>query len=162
MPQEQELRLSDAFYKKDFSSLELIVKVRNCTNSQMLPIAKDCDILKQYCQFIEIVERTFNKRFPKRSFKKAIDTAISQGILSDYLDRKSREVTNMLCAKYDYKMDIAVKQEEAFERGVNKGAQQKAIEAARNMIAKNYPIDDICEITELSEEQVKKLYEELK
>ena len=154
----------------------------------MLPIAKDCDILKQYCQFIEIVERTFNKRFPKRSFKKAIDTAISQGILSDYLDRKSlwldelkiafaifltlfyltqpasglTQVTNMLCAKYDYKMDIAVKQEEAFERGVNKGAQQKAIEAARNMIAKNYPIDDICEITELSEEQVKKLYEELK
>lgn len=162
LPQEQELRLSDAFYKKDSSTLELIVKVRNCTNSQMLPIAKDCDILKQYCQFIEIVERTFNKRFPKRSFKKAIDTAISQGILSDYLDRKSREVTNMLCAKYDYKMDIAVKQEEAFERGVNKGAQQKAIEAARNMIAKNYPIDDICEITELSEEQVKKLYEELK
>ena len=162
LPQEQELRLSDAFYKKDSSSLELIVKVRNCTNSQMLPIAKDCDILKQYCQFIEIVERTFNKRFPKRSFKKAIDTAISQGILSDYLDRKSREVTNMLCAKYDYKMDIAVKQEEAFERGVNKGAQKKAIEAARNMIAKNYPIDDICEITELSEEQVKKLYEELK
>ena len=154
----------------------------------MLPIAKDCDILKQYCQFIEIVERTFNKRFPKRSFKKAIDTAISQGILSDYLDRKSlwldelkiafaifltlfyltqpasglTQVTNMLCAKYDYKMDIAIKQEEAFERGVNKGAQQKAIEAARNMIAKNYPIDDICEITELSEEQVKKLYEELK
>ena len=188
LPQEQELRLSDAFYKKDSSSLELIVKVRNCTNSQMLPIAKDCDILKQYCQFIEIVERTFNKRFPKRSFKKAIDTAISQGILSDYLDRKSlwldelkiafaifltlfyltqpasglTQVTNMLCAKYDYKMDIAVKQEEAFERGVNKGAQQKAIEAARNMIAKNYPIDDICEITELSEEQVKKLYEELK
>ena len=160
LPQEQELRLSDAFYKKDFSSLELIVKVRNCTNSQMLPIAKDCDILKQYCQFIEIVERTFNKRFPKRSFKKAIDTAISQGILSDYLDRKSREVTNMLCAKYDYKMDIAVKQEEAFERGVNKGAQQKAIEAARNMIAKNYPIDDICEITELSEEQVKEIINE--
>lgn len=62
---EQELRLSDAFYKKDGSSLELVVKVRNCTNSQMLPIAKDSAILKQYCQFIEIVERTFNKKFPK-------------------------------------------------------------------------------------------------
>ncbi len=31
-----------------------------------------------------------------------------------------------LCAKYDYKMDIAVKQEEAFQDG----QQQKAIEAA--------------------------------
>ena len=30
----------------------------------------------------------------------------------------------MLCAKYDYKMDIAVKQEEAFEDGM----EQRAIE----------------------------------
>ena len=44
LPLEQELRLSDAFYKKDSSSLELVVKVRNCTNPRMLPIAKDCDI----------------------------------------------------------------------------------------------------------------------
>ena len=32
--EQQELRLSDAFYKKGSSSLELIVKVRNCTNFQ--------------------------------------------------------------------------------------------------------------------------------
>ena len=34
----------------------------------------------------------------------------------------------MLCAKYDYKMDIAVKQEEAI--------QQKAIEAAVTLVKK--------------------------
>ena len=172
LPQEQELRLSDAFYKKDSSSLELIVKVRNCTNSQMLPIAKDCDILKQYCQFIEIVERTFNKRFPKRSFKKAIDTAISQGILSDYLDRKSlwldelkiafaifltlfystqpasglTQVTNMLCAKYDYKMDIAVKQEEAVQR--------KGIEVVHNLHANGVSIEIIANSLNMTPEQV--------
>ncbi len=36
----------------------------------------------------------------------------------------------MLCAKYDYKMDIAVKKEEAFQDGMEAGAQQKAIEDA--------------------------------
>ena len=30
----------------------------------------------------------------------------------------------MLCAKYDYKMDIAVKQEEAYEDGLNAGLKQ--------------------------------------
>ena len=44
----------------------------------------------------------------------------------------------MLCAKYNYKMDIAVKKEEAFqdgmEAGLVKGSQQKAIETARNFI----------------------------
>ena len=138
----------------------------------MLPIAKDCDILKQYCQFIEIVERTFNKRFPKRSFKKAIDTAISQGILSDYLDRKSlwldelkiafaifltlfystqpasglTQVTNMLCAKYDYKMDIAVKQEEAVQR--------KGIEVVHNLHANGVSIEIIANSLNMTPEQV--------
>ena len=106
------------------------IKAKNCSDSKMLPIEKDCDILKEYCQFVEIVEQTFNKRSPRRSFKKAIDIAISKGILSDYLNRKTREVINMLCAKYDYKMDIAVKKEEAFQDGM----EAKAIEDATNLL----------------------------
>ena len=113
LPLEQELRLSDAFFEKDSSKLELVVKVKNCTDPKLLPIFKTCDILKEYCQFIEIVEHNYNRLFPKKSFKKAIEIAMEQGILTDYLDRKSREVINMLCAKYSYKDDIAVKQEEA-------------------------------------------------
>ncbi len=137
-PLEQDLRLSDAFYTKDSSKLELVVKVKNCTDPKLLPIVKNCDILKQYCQFIEIVEQNYNRVFPRRSFKHAIELAMEQGILSDYLDRKSREVINMLCAKYDYKMDIAVKQDEAREDGIaigiKQGAQQQAIQAAINLL----------------------------
>ena len=131
-PLEQELRLSDAFYIKDSSKLELVVKVKNCTNPELLPISKNCSIIKEYCRFIEIVEKTYNKRFAKSSFKKAIEIAMKEGILTDYLDRKSREVINMLCAKYDYKMDIAVKKQEAFEDG----QQQKAIEDAVTIVKK--------------------------
>lgn len=116
-----------AFYVRDSSKLELVVKVKNCTNPELLPIAGNCDILKEYCRFIEIVEHTYNKSFPKSSFKRAIEKAMKEGILTDYLDRKSREVINMLCAKYDYKMDIAVKQEEAFEDGVQHKAEEDAI-----------------------------------
>ena len=137
-PLEQELRLSDAFYEKNGSKLELVVKVKNCSDSKLLPLVKSCDILKEYCRFIEIVEQNFNRLHPKKSFKKAIEQAMEEGILVEYLDRKSREVINMLCAKYDYKMDIAVKKEEAFqdgmeaglEKGISQGAQQKAVEAA--------------------------------
>ena len=131
-PAEQELRLSDAFYEKDSSKLELVVKVKNCTDPNLLPVVKKCDILKQYCQFIEIVEQNYRRLSPKKSFKKAIEIAMEQGILTDYLDRKSREVINMLCAKYSYKDDIAVKKQEAFEEG----QQQKAIEAAVTLVKK--------------------------
>lgn len=133
-PIEQELKLSNAFYEKDSSKLELVVKVKNCSDYMNLPISTNCDILKQYCRFIEIVEQNHSKQFQKRSLKRAIEIAKEEGILTDYLDRKSREVINMLCAKYDYKMDIAVKQEEAREEGISIGSSKKAIEAALILI----------------------------
>ena len=150
MPLEQELRLSNAFYEKDGSKLELVVKVKNCSDSKLLPLVGNCDILKQYCQFIEIVEQNYNKVFPKRSFKKAIEIAMEQGILTDYLDRKSREVINMLCAKYDYKMDIAVKKEEAFQDG----QEAKAIEAAKSFYDNGVSVEIIAKALKMTQEQV--------
>ena len=150
LPLEQELRLSNAFYEKDGSKLELVVKVKNCSDSKLLPLAGNCDILKQYCQFIEIVEQNYNKVFPKRSFKKAIEIAMEQGILTDYLDRKSREVINMLCAKYDYKMDIAVKKEEAFQDG----QEAKAIEDAKSFYANGVSVEIIAKALKMTQEQV--------
>ena len=125
-PQEKVLRLSDSFYSKDSSKLDLTVTVKNCSDSQNLPFQKNCDILKQYCEFIEIVEKYYDKKKPRESFRKAIYVATEENILADYLGRKTREVINMLCAKYDYKTDIAVQREEA--------AEDKAIEAALVLI----------------------------
>ena len=156
-PKEYELRLSDAFYEKDSSKLELIVKVKNCADPNLLPITGTCDILKEYCRFLEIVEKTYNKRFPKSSFKHAIEIAMDEGILTDYLDRKSREVINMLCAKYDYKMDITVKKQEAFEDG----QQAKAEETAKRMLADNLSVEKTSLYSGLTIEKVKELAEEI-
>ena len=156
LPKEQELRLSDAFYQKDNSKLELVVKLVNCSDSQTLPLCGTCDILKEYCQFIEIVERTYNRLFPKRSFKRAIEIAMEQGILVDYLDRKSREVINMLSAKYNYKLDIAVKKEEAFQDGM----EHKAIESARNLYANGVSVEIIAKSLGMTEDQVRQIVNE--
>ena len=72
----------------------------------------------------------------------------------------------MLCAKYDYKMDIAVKKEEAFqdgmEAGLAKGAQQKAIETARNLIKMHLGTNEqISKGTGLPIEKIKELTHEL-
>ena len=55
----------------------------------------------------------------------------------------NREIINMLCAKYSYKDDIAVKQEEAREEG----KQQKAMENARKLLADGkYTAEEISEL----------------
>ena len=149
-PKEYELKLSDAFFEKDPSKLELVVKVKNCTDPNLLPISGNCVILKEYCRFLEIVEQNYDKHIPKLSFKRAIEIAMEEGILTDYLDRKSREVINMLCAKYDYKMDIAVKKQEATE------------EVAKNFIKMNVLTDEqIAHGTGLPIQRIKELVNEL-
>ena len=59
----------------------------------------------------------------------------------------------MLCAKYDYDLDIQVKQEEAFASGVSK----ERINIAKRML--EIQIDEliISVVTQLSENEIKKL-----
>ena len=56
----------------------------------------------------------------------------------------------MLCAKYSYKDDIAVKQREAREEGI----QQKAIEDAKSFYANGASIELIAKSLGMSEEKV--------
>ena len=71
----------------------------------------------------------------------------------------------MLCAKYDYKMDISVKQEEAREDGIaigiQQGAQQKALETAINLLKLNkLSPDEIAFSAGLSVEKILELKEQ--
>ena len=153
-PAEKVLKLSDSFYVKDGSNLDLTVTVKNCSDARNLPFAQNCDILKQYCEFIEIVEKYYNKKNPRESFRKAIEEATKEDILVDYLDRKTREVINMLCAKYDYKTDIAVQREEAFEDGM----QKKAVETVENLLRMNVlTLEQISQASGLPIETVQEL-----
>ena len=153
------MKLSDAFLKEHEEHMcEVLVKFTNIRNKgeENLPVVQKCDILKQYCEFVEIVERckTELKDYPDDKgmdnwYDKAIEEAISKNILADYLTRNGTEVRNMLQAEYDYDLDMKVKAEEARE--------EKAIETASNMLKKKYPTSDISEITGLPLEKILEL-----
>ena len=70
----------------------------------------------------------------------------------------------MLCAKYDYKMDIAVKQEEAREEGIaigmQEGAQQKALELAKSFYSNGASVELIAKSLGMPVEQVERIIEE--
>ena len=69
----------------------------------------------------------------------------------------------MLIAEYSYETDIKVQRREAFrlgkEQGISQGAEQKAIETAKNAIKMGLSTQQIIELTGLSEESIKKLLE---
>ena len=63
----------------------------------------------------------------------------------------------MLIAEYSYETDIKVQRREAYREGLEQGAEQKAIETAKNFIHKNIPLETIAECTELPLEKVQEL-----
>ena len=82
------------------------------------------------------------------------------------IKNRGHKKQTFLCAKYDYKMDIAVKKEEAFqdgmEAGLAKGAQQKAIEASIALLKKRIPPETIAECEQLPLEKVLELKKSIK
>jgi predicted transposase/invertase (TIGR01784 family) len=52
-------------------------------------------------------------------------------------------------------------EKKGIERGIERGENKKAIEVARRMLKKGFEIEEILEITDLDEEKVLKLKEEI-
>ena len=133
-------------------SLEICVKVININVDKENPVLNRCEALKEYSEFMEQVKFNLENKIPE-ALTTAIKQSIKQGFLSDYLSRKSTEVENMLLTEYDYDTDIAVQRQEAYEDG----AQQKAIETAKNFISMGLSIEQVAQGTGLSIETVKSL-----
>ena len=191
-PTESVMKLSDAFMqlgdndklKNQFENanypLEISVKVININVDKENPILRRCEALKEYSEFIEQVRSNVENDIPE-PFTNAIKQAIKKGFLSDYLNRKSTEVQNMLLAEYDYDTDIAVQRREAFDdgvmqglsqgisqgrnegisiglsQGITQGAHQKAVETAKNLLSIGLSQDQIASVTGLSPEEIEKL-----
>ena len=157
---EKELRLSDAYIVKDGEpSLELKVKVINIRPEEHHEILEKCQVLKEYSQFMEIVQN-YQISGEEEPYKKAIKECIEKGILADYLMRKGSEVVNMLLDEYDYETDIEVQREEAREEGRKQGTLQKTCALIQKKLEKGKTISEIADDLEDTEENIVHLIEE--
>ena len=156
-PLEQELRLSDAFSQKDSKpQLELIVKVININFEENTELLKECDILREYAEFIYQVK--INKiKYGKAGYDKAIRYCIKHNILKDYITSHAKEVEGMLFAEYDYNMDIQVQREECYNAGIKEGIKEGTLSLAKSFRNMGFPIDKIAQATGLSKVEIEKL-----
>ena len=157
--------------------LELEVKVLNINEHKGNKILQSCKPLAEYSIFVETVRRNI-ERDKEHGFENAIKECIQNGILKEYLQRKAKEVINMLIAEYDYATDIAVQRAEerriAYTEGKSlglaegkslglaegkslglaEGSRQKALETAKNLLQFGLSIENIAQATGLSQEEV--------
>ena len=180
-PTETVLHLSDAFMTKpEHIPLELEVKVLNINEHKGNKILQSCKPLAEYSIFVETVRRNIEQD-KEYGFEKAIKECIQNGILKEYLQRKSKEVINMLIAEYDYATDIAVQRAEerkiAYTEGKSlglaegkslglaegkslglaEGSHQAKLETARNLLVIGLSIENIAKATGLTVQEVETL-----
>ena len=156
-PVNKTLKLSDAFITKpEHVPLELTVEVLNINKDKENQILKSCKILDEYSLFVEEV-RIQRHLDPENGFTNAVKICIQKGILKEYLQRKSREVINMLVLEYDYDTDIAVQRKESLLLGIQQGAYQKALETAKILKQLHCELSMIIQSTGLSQEEIEKL-----
>ena len=160
-PVQKTLKLSEAYIaKSEQVPLELTVQVLNINTDKANKILMTCKPLEEYSLFVEAVRR-HTALDKEKGFESAIKECIQNGILKEYLQRKSREVINMLLAEYDYDTDIAVQREESLmigiQQGFAEGSYQKALETAAAFKRLGIDIVKIAEGTGLSPEEIEKL-----
>ena len=121
-PEQQILRLSDAFEKKqEYSSLELTVVVYNINFGHNSELLDACRLLKEYAQYVAQV-RTYAKKmdFPE-AVERAVEYCVKNVILSDFLTKNRAEVIAVSIFEYDEEKHMKSEREEWREIGRGEG-----------------------------------------
>ena len=124
-PDLQELRLSDAFEKKDGSSepaLECVSVMLNINYGHNKELMDKCKRLHDYAYFVNEVNKNAARGY---SSEKAIEMAMEHceenGILGDILSKQRGEVLNLLLNEFDVKSYESWIRKESREEGREEG-----------------------------------------
>jgi predicted transposase/invertase (TIGR01784 family) len=169
-PEEKTLKLSDAFLETNASSLgsylDLSVRVVNINKGHNTDIIENSDNLKGYVEFIATVRKNQKGGMSLQdAVEHAVNQCIEQDILADFLRKHSSEVVNMLFTEFNIETALRVRGEEEREvgrvEGLKKGKKESKMEIAENLIKINLSIEQIIQVTGLSEEEVMKIKKRL-
>ena len=145
-----------------------MVKVCKIKGEEPSQIVQNCPDLEQYVQFLKLIDKAKSDG-QAQPLTRAIREAVRHNILKDYLERKGGETLSILTAEYDFDTAMAVKQEEAYaiglergrQEGVERGAYEKALETAQLMIGLGIPLEQVQLCTTLPLETVLELAQKL-
>lgn len=175
-PLEQELKLSNAFFKKcDKITLEAVVKVINVNYGQAAEVLAHCKTLSEYSRFIHTV-RENQKRMGdlKAAIEEAVKACVKEGSLRDFLKRNGGEVVSFLYDELSreecetirendgYQTGREQGRKEGLEQGRTEGAIIKTIEKVKTKYLKHQSIPQIADALEEPEADIAAILEVIK
>jgi predicted transposase/invertase (TIGR01784 family) len=156
------LKLSDAFEQvpelAETLPLELEVTVYNINKGHSEDILAKSETLNGYATFIAAVRKRTSTGLPlSDAITQAVTECVNENVLADFLLQNSSEVLNMLTQEWDWDTAFAVRYEEGYERGIERGN----IEAARRLYEMNLTLEQISKATQLSPDKLRTFFQKV-
>ena len=158
-PEEQILRLSDAFKKtkNDIINADIEVKVRMLNinygkNKKLMEASKP---LNEYAWLIETVrrhEKVVNDL--EKAFDITLNEMLDDFVLKKFLIAHKAEVKGMFLTEYDEEKQRNLDREEGRLEGLEQGIEKTKISVAMDMLKESFPIHMIKKISKLPEEDI--------
>ena len=104
---------------------------------------------KQIEKTVQTLDKIRTNQECKSDFAFGIELLIVEKFIKE--ERQHKKLTSIL---RDTMRIIAEWREEDYKNGEKNGDKKRSIKTAKNMIKKNYPIEEIMEITELNKETI--------
>ena len=159
-PEEQILRLSDAFEKKmEEPEPELVVKVYNINSGYNPELMEACCLLKEYAQYVEQVRRFARKQPFQEAVEQAVDYCIRNGILADFLSKNRAEAIAVSIFEYDEEKHLKNERELAYKNGEEAGEKLKLIKQICKKVEKGQNPEEIAQALEEEIETILPIYE---
>ena len=126
MPEEQILRLSDAFENKERQAdVELTVRMLNINHGHNKALMEKCRTLSAYAPFVAVSrEYAAEGRPMQEALEEAVEYCIDHGILSEFLRRHRSEVLGMLLEEFDVEKYERTIKKEGYEEGRASGLRE--------------------------------------
>lgn len=126
MPEEQTLRLSDAFENGGAQAdVELTVRMLNISHGHNRTLMEKCMVLKGYSEFVDITRTYMRERNSAGdALAEAVEYCIENGILEAFLRENRAEVLGMLLEEFDVEKYERTLRSEGREEGMELGKEQ--------------------------------------
>ena len=123
MPEEQTLKLSDAFENKTVKAdVELTVRMLNINYGHNKRLMEKCRVLEEYSKLTAVMrEHMLVEKDLQTALNRAVDQCIEEGILREFLLRNRAEVLGMLLEEFDAEKYERTIRAEGWEEGKEEG-----------------------------------------
>lgn len=123
-PEKQILKLSEIYEtEQETPELELTVTVYNINPGYNQALMDNCQLLKEYSQYIEQVRYHIKDMPLSEAVETAVDHCIRNGILSSFLLKNRAEAIEMCIFEFDEERFLKSERECAFQEGQNAGRE---------------------------------------